>query len=131
MSAEIIQFPKKINLSRFKSVDLYHCWDRRLGNPLLNRLYKQQVSYVERWYLQTIHLLNNEQEDHPILELLLSKDDLTLDLLIELTGKDLAIQRQFASKNNTLSTDYNVSRLTKWLVKFQGLHRYRQRLYNS
>ena len=127
MSAEIIPFPKKIKLQRIKSVDLYHCWDRRLDNPLLNSLYKQEVSYVERWYLQTVHLLNMELVEQPLLILLMQ--DNTLELLIELIEKDLKIQKEFV--DTTLTTDYNLIRLNKWLVKFQGLLQYRRRLYNS
>ena len=126
MSAEIIPFPKKIKLQRIKSVDLYHCWDRRLDNPLLNSLFKQEVCYVERWYLQTVHLLNMELEDHPLLVSLMS--DTTLDLIIELIEKDLKIQKEFV--DTTLTTDYNLIRLNKWLVKFLGLQQYRRRLYN-
>lgn len=128
MSAEIIPFPKKIKLQRIKSVDLYHCWDRRLDNPLLNSLFKQEVCYVERWYLQTVHLLNMELEDHPLLVSLMS--DTTLDLIIELIEKDLKIQKEL-SDDSTLTTDYNLIRLNKWLVKFLGLLQYRHRLYNS
>ena len=127
MSAEIIPFPKKIKLQRIKSVDLYHCWDRRLDNPLLNSLFKQEVCYVERWYLQTVHLLNMELEEHPLLVSLMS--DTTLELLIELIEKDLQIQKEFVDP--TLTTDYNLIRLNKWLVKFLGLLQYRHRLYNS
>ena len=127
MSAEIIPFPKKIKLQRIKSVDLYHCWDRRLDNPLLNSLFKQEVCYVERWYLQTVHLFNMELVEHPLIVLLMS--DNTLELLIELIEKDLKIQKEFV--DTTLTTDYNLIRLNKWLVKFQGLLQYRHRLYNS
>jgi hypothetical protein len=108
MSAEIIPFPKKIKLKRFKSVDLYHCWDRRLDNPLLNSLYKPEVSYVE-----------------------LSSGDYTLDLLVLLIEKDMEVQRQFTNGADTSITDYNLARLNKWRIKFQGLLQYRHRLYNS
>jgi hypothetical protein len=128
MSAEIIPFPKKIKLKRIKSIDLYHCWDRRLDNPLLNSLFKQEVSYVERWYLQTVHLLNMEQVDHPLIISLLSTDDPILDLIINLIEQDLEIQKQCT--DTTLTTDYNLIRLNKWLVKFRGLRQYRRRLYN-
>ncbi len=128
MSAEIIPFPKKIKLKRIKSVDLYHCWDRRLDNPLLNSLFKEEVSYVERWYLQTVHLLNMELIDHPLIVSLMY--DNTLDLLVELIEKDLEIQKQFLNDDTSLTTDYNLIRLTKWLIKFQGLLQYRHRLYS-
>lgn len=130
MSAEIIPFPKKIKLKRIKSVDLYHCWDRRLDNPLLNSLFKQEVCYAERWYLQTVHLLNMELTDHPLLVALLSPDDSNLDLLVELIEKDLTIQKQLSDDDTILTTDYNLIRLNKWLVKFRGLQQYRRRLYS-
>ena len=129
MAAEIIQFPKKTNLKRFKSVDLYYCWDRRLDNPLLNSLFKPEVNYAERWYLQTVHLLNMEYSDHPLIKTLLSNDN-TLNLLVELIQKDLLIQKKVDNEVYSLSTDYNISRLNKWLVKFQGLQQYRRRLYS-
>ena len=127
--AEIIPFPKKEKpLKVARSIDLYYCWDTRLNNPLLNSLFKPETSYVERWYLQTQHLLNNEDIEHPIIKLLLSQQDNTLNLLIENTEKDLAVQRYFQDVNNIDSAQINVSRLNRWLVKWQGLSRYRQRL---
>lgn len=130
MAAEIIQFTKKTKLKRIKSVDLYYCWDRRLDNPLLNSLFKPEVNYVERWYLQTVHLLNIESMDHPLIKTLLSNDS-TLNLLIESIEKDLLIQKKVDNEYTLLSTNYNMSRLNKWLVKFRGLQQYYRRLCNS
>lgn len=130
MSAEIIQFPKKIKLKRIKSVDLHHCWDRRLDNPLLNSLYKPEVNFAERWYLQTVHLLNSEDTNHPLVQLLLSPHDRILDLLVELIEKDIDIQKNVVG-DFTPITDYNLIRLNKWLVKFRGLQQYRHQLYSS
>jgi hypothetical protein len=130
MAAEIIQFPKKTKLKRIKSVDLYYCWDRRLDNPLLNSLFKPEVNYVERWYLQTVHLLNMESMGHPLIKILLSNDS-TLNLLIESIEKDLLIQKKVDNEYTLLSTNYNMSRLNKWLVKFRGLQQYYRRLCNS
>jgi hypothetical protein len=126
--AEIIQFPKKEQpLKISKSIDLYHCWDCRLNNPLLNSIFKPEVCYVERWFLQTRHLLNNEETDHPLIKTLLSNDDSTLDLLIESTEKDLTIQRYFADVEYKDSTDVNIGKLNRWLVTWQGLRQYRLR----
>ena len=128
MAADIIQFPKKTQpLKIIKSVDLYHCWDHRLNNPLLNSIFKPEVCYVERWFLQTKHLLNNEEMNHPIIETLLNNNDSTLDLLIENTEKDLLIQRYFADLIYKDSTDVNIGKLNRWLVKWQGLRQYRLR----
>jgi hypothetical protein len=128
MAAEIIQFPKKNQpLKVAKSVDLHYCWDCRLNNPLLNSIFKTEVCYVERWFLQTRHLLNNEEVDHPLIKTLLNNEDSTLDLLIKNTEKDLAVQRYFADVAYKDATDVNISKLNRWLVKWQGLQQYRQR----
>jgi hypothetical protein len=129
MAAEIIPFPKREKpLKVARSLDLYYCWDNRLNNPLLNSIFKPETSYVERWYLQTQHLLNNEDINHPIIKLLLSNTDKTLGLLIENTEKDLAVQRYFADVNNMAAAEANIIRLNRWLTKWQGLFQYRQRL---
>jgi hypothetical protein len=127
--AEIIPFPKKEQpLKVARSLDLYYCWDQRLNNPLLNTLFKPEISYVERWYLQTQHLLNLEDTDHPIIKLLLSPNDNTLHRLLDATEKDLTIQRYFVDKDNAISAEANVLKLNRWHIKWQGLLRYRQQL---
>lgn len=131
MPAEIIPFPKKTTLNVVKSVDLFYCWDIRLNNPLLNSLFKPEITYAERWYLQTVHLLNLENLEHPIIKTLMSKDDKTLDILVDVVEKDLIIQRYFTEKSTIYSTEVQITKLNRWLVKFQGLQQYRHRLYNS
>jgi len=127
--AEIIPFPKKEQpLKVARSLDLYYCWDVRLNNPLLNTLFKPEISYVERWYLQTQHLLNLEDMDHPIIKLLLSSKDNTLNILIDNTEKDLAVQRYFADKDNIVSAETNILKLNRWNSKWRGLLQYRQQL---
>lgn len=127
MSAEIIQFPKKIKLKQVKSVDLYHCWDQRLEHPLLNSLYKPEVNFVERWYLHTVHLLNLDELNHPFIQLLLSPNDTILDLLIELIKKDLTIQYNTIGDSFNESVEINIKKLNRYLIKFQGLQQYRMR----
>ena len=127
--AEIIPFPKKEQpLKVARSLDLYYCWDVRLNNPLLNRLFKPEISYVERWYLQTQHLLNLEDMNHPIIKLLLLPTDNTLHMLIDNTEKDLAVQRYFADKDNVISAEVNVVKLNRWNTKWRGLLQYRRQL---
>jgi hypothetical protein len=127
--AEIIPFPKKEQpLKVARSLDLYYCWDVRLNNPLLNTLFKPEISYVERWYLQTQHLLNLEDMNHPIIKLLLSTKDNTLNILIDNTEKDLTIQRYFVDKDNIISAEANVLKLNRWNTKWRGLLQYRQQL---
>lgn len=129
MAAEIIRFPRKTTpLRSVRSVDLYYCWDCRLNNPLLNRIFKSETCYVERWYLQSQHLLNQEEFDHPIIQTLLSKNDQTLDLLMESTEKDLTVQRYFSSIEYKDAVETNIGRLNRWNSKWKSLHLHRQRL---
>jgi hypothetical protein len=126
--AEIIPFPKKDRpLKVARSLDLYYCWDVRLNNPLLNSLFKPETCYVERWYLQVQHLLNTEQLDHPLVKVLFSDRDSTLNVLIECTEKDLTVQRYFSDNTNIISANANIIRLTRWNAKWQSLLRYRLR----
>ena len=67
--AEIIPFPKapkKLLIKR--GADLYHCWDKRLANPILKKSYKDTISWIERWYLEARHHANKENWDHPIVK---------------------------------------------------------------
>lgn len=129
MAAEIIPFPKRDKTLKIaRSLDLYYCWDSRLNNPLLNSIFKPETSYVERWYLQTQHFLNTENIEHPVIKLLLSNTDKTLNLLIENTEKDLAVQRYFSDVDNLAAAQTNILRLNRWLTKWQCLLQYRQRL---
>jgi hypothetical protein len=93
----------------------------------LHSIFKPEVCYVERWFLQIKHLLNKEEVEHPLVKTILSHNDSTLDLLIANTEKDLTIQRYFAEIEYKDSTDVNISKLNRWLVKWQGLQQYRQR----
>lgn len=125
--AEIIPFPQRERpVKSAKSLDLYYCWDSRLNNPLLRSLYKPETSYVERWYLQAQHLLNAEEMEHPIIRVLLSKNDNTLSLLLEDTEKDLAVQRYFADVTNQHSVEVNIIKLNRWQSKWRSLLQYRQ-----
>lgn len=128
MTAEIIPFPRKRQKS-VKSVDLYFCWDPKLNNPLLNSLFKNEICYVERWYLQITHLLNIEETTHPLISLLLNKKDSTLNLLLDATEKDLCIQHTFNDNYSTIfSTNYNITKLTKWRHKWVSLLNHRELL---
>lgn len=131
MPAEIIQFPRKRHLKKVKSVDLFYSWDKRLNNPYLNSLFREEICYVERWYLQVQHLLNLEKEQHPLIQTLLSANDTTLDLLIECCEKDLKLQQEFNNGFTSIIAEQNTNKLNKWLKKWQSLHRHRQIFYSS
>jgi len=128
MAAEIIQLPDRRRHNRVRSVDLHFCWDSRLNNPFLNKLFKEEVCYVERWYLQTTHLLNIEDFTHPLIQTLLNKQDSTLKLLIDATEKDLCVQQRLTDVSTIFSTEYQIKKLTKWSNKWESLFNYRERL---
>lgn len=124
--AEIIPFPKRHQpVRKVKSIDLYYCWDKKLLNPFLNRLYKEEISYVERWYLETQHLLDLEDTEHPILKLLLCKNNDTLDLLEKFTSKDLEYHEKY---EGLVSYATSYKKLSRWLVKWKSLQQHRRLL---
>lgn len=127
MTASIIQFPKNNKPKSAISVDLCHCWDARLNNPLLNKLYKHEVSYVERWFLQITHLLNTENSQHPLIQVILSDDNI-LQLLHDLTAKDLAIHEHMRDLSSIYVTKPNIIKLYRWLAKWKSLLRHKERL---
>ena len=128
MAAEIIQLPaRKITHNKVRSVDLYFCWDSRLNNPLLNNLFKEEVSYVERWYLQATHLLNAGMEEHPLIQILLNGQDNTLKLLLDATEKDLCVQQRLTDVSTMFSTDFHIRKLVKWQRRWESLINYRER----
>jgi len=134
MTAKIVQFPKKPQRLDFvKSIDLQHCWDIKLQNPYLNSLYKSEISYAERWYLQVVHHLNFEEVEHPLVKILLNQKDYTLNLLLTDVTKDLTVQLSALEFDNlpnpyVMGAEYNVSRLNKWKNKWTGLIKYRDQL---
>ena len=128
MAAEIIHLPDRRQHNTVRSVDLYFCWDSRLNNPLLNKLFKEEVSYVERWYLQATHLLNLEEFNHPIIQTLINQQDNTLTLLKDATEKDLCVQQRLTDVSTIFSTDYQIRKLTKWYKRWESLSNYRDRL---
>jgi hypothetical protein len=131
MPAEIVPFPKKsIKLQTIKSIDLRHCWDYRLQNPYLNTLYRSEVSYAERWYLQARRYLCLHQLDHPIIATLLNKSDYTLNILINSVNDDLRLQLKAMETSDcyVMISNYNITRLSKWRKKWQGLVNYRDQL---
>lgn len=124
--AKIIPFPKKHRpILKVKSIDLYYCWDKKLLNPFLNRLYKEEVSYVERWYLETQHLIDLENTEHPLLKLLFCKNDNTLDLLEEYTSKDLEYHKKY---DDSVYYVTSYKKLSRWLVKWKLLQQRRRLL---
>jgi len=100
------------------------CWQSHLNNPLLNKLYKDSVSYTERWYLECRRLINEELWHHPLLVSLLLDDKLKLDL-IKSTIIDGVNMRSMINDlrypEYQMSAGVNLKKLTRWCAFFVSL----------
>lgn len=115
-----VNFPKY--LETHKSIDLEHCWDKRLANPYLRAIYKDNVCWAERWYHEIRHCLNLE-EDHPLVNQFRTDIELRR-LLITCCQKD--IQRMLDVVDDPeyqLVATEQVKKIQPWLAKFWYLHK--------
>ena len=107
-----------------RQIDVTQCWHSQLNNPLLNKLYKESISYTERWYLETRRLINEELWFHPILNSILLDENLKLDL-IKSTIVDGAVMRSVINDSNypeyQMSAIINLKKLTRWCAFFVSL----------
>jgi hypothetical protein len=105
-------------------VNMQQCWHYRLQNPLLNTLYKDSISYTERWYLETRRLINEGLWGHPLLASLLA-DPVIKSTLINSTVVDSATMLSII--NNPQQPEYqtsaaiNLRKLKKWHAFFVSL----------
>lgn len=107
-----------------KQLDVVQCWQSQLNNPLLNKLYKDSISYTERWYLETRRLINEELWYHPILNSILLDESLKLNL-IKSTIIDGAFMRSILNDQQypefQVSAGINLKKLTRWCAFFVSL----------
>lgn len=107
-----------------QQIDVTQCWQSHLNNPLLNRLYKESVSYTERWYLETRRLIHEELWYHPILNSILIDPQLKFDL-IKSTVIDGATMRSVINDADypefQVSAAVNLKKLKQWCAFFISL----------
>jgi hypothetical protein len=107
-----------------RQIDVRQCWQSHLNNPLLNKLYKDSVSYTERWYLETRRLINEELWYHPLLNSILLDEQLKLSL-IKSTIIDGALMRSMLNDirypEYQVSAGVNLKKLTRWCAFFVSL----------
>lgn len=105
-------------------IEIKQCWQSHLNNPLLNKLYKDSISYTERWYLETRRLINDEMWDHPLLNSVLLDEHLKFNL-IKSTIVDGASMRSILNSNQfpeyQLSAGVNLKKLVRWCAFFVSL----------
>lgn len=107
-----------------KQIELQDCWLQSLHNPLLNKLYKDSITYTERWFLETRRLINDEMWYHPILNSVLLDQELKFNL-IKSTIIDGASMRVVICNNNLpeyhTSASVNLKKLTRMCAFFASL----------
>lgn len=105
-------------------INLQCCWSQNLNNPLLNKLYKESVSYTERWYLETRRLITEGQWDHPLLNSVVFDYELKFNL-VKSTVVDGAFMREIIQSNELpqyqMSASVNLKKLTRWTAFFISL----------
>jgi hypothetical protein len=107
-----------------QQIEINQCWQSHLNNPLLNKLYKDSISYTERWYLETRRLINEEMWHHPLLNSILLDEQLKFDL-IKSTIVDGASMRNILNDNKfpeyQVSAGVNLKKLVRWCAFFVSL----------
>jgi hypothetical protein len=122
--AIIIPFPKKVKEKQLivkRSAELFHSWNKLLINPHLKGLYKQEISWLERWYLEVRHLVNNDKWDHPIV-LMVTQDHTFNKTLRDCCLADIKVMEKLAE--DYVYRDSSVrqrKRLIIWHNKFASL----------
>lgn len=100
------------------------CDDPRLDNPFLNSIYKNNITRVERWYLEARKLLLEENWEHPILEIMICDHDLRRRLLESVIIDGAAMRWVLAQEHLPayhVSAGVNLNRLNRWAGFFVSL----------
>lgn len=100
------------------------CFNPRLNNPFLNAIYKKDITFTERWYLESRKRLLGEEWNHPILDIVINDMDLRRGL-VESTVIDGANMRSILSNPDRpeyhVSARVNLGRLQRWCGFFVSL----------
>jgi len=118
--------PEKSNLysGPHHQLNFSACWERYLNNPLLNRLYKDDVCYTERWYLETRRLINEGIWQHPLLNIVVNDHNLK-SRLVKSAFIDGALMRSVLASENYpefhISAGINLKKLNRWCAFFVSL----------
>ena len=105
-------------------IEYQQCWDRRLINPVLNRLYKESVCYTERWYLELRKLVLEEEWYHPLLNSIINDVELR-KVLVKSTVIDGTLMRSVINSDTYpefhISAGINLKKINRWCAFFISL----------
>lgn len=103
---------------------LLTCMHPALNNPFLNALYKPDISYAERWYLEVRKRILDENWSHPIVKIICCDDNLK-KALVKSTVIDGAVMRSVLNDSKLpeyhISAGINLKRLNRWCGFFVSL----------
>jgi len=137
MSAIIIEFPraeKKVEVApseyQHKIVELIGAWDSKFFNPYLNSIYSESVPYVERWYLETRHCLQNEVKSNILSILLLDKD--FCNELIMACNSDIELCAKLVDyPEYEIVAGHWLKKLKRWHSNFLACHNFKPTTHRS
>jgi len=126
MSLKLIKDIKPIEFYQgpHKQMEFSMCNEEKINNPLLNRLYKENICYTERWYLESRSLILSENWDHPIITSIC--EDLKLKaMIIKSTVVDGVLMRSVVNNSSMpayhISAGINLKKLHRWCGFFSSL----------
>jgi hypothetical protein len=100
------------------------CWNNRLINPVLNRLYKESVCYTERWYLELRKMVLEEEWYHPLLNSVVNDIELRKKL-VKSTVIDGTLMRSVMNDEDFpeyhISAGINLKKINRWCAFFISL----------
>ena len=100
------------------------CWNNRLINPVLNKLYKESVCYTERWYLELRKLVLEEEWQHPLLNSAIKDIELRKSL-VKSAIFDGTLMRSVMNSEDFpefhISAGINLKKINRWCAFFISL----------
>ena len=128
MTLRVIKSPSKLDAQIYTGphyqIDYQACWNNRLINPVLNRLYKESVCYTERWYLELRKLVLEEEWYHPLLNSAINDIELR-KRLVKSAMIDGTLMRSVITGEDYpelhISAGINLKKINRWCAFFISL----------
>ncbi|MDB2315353.1 hypothetical protein N9V27_00080 [bacterium] len=126
MSLKLVKdkIPAEFYSGPHKQMQFTLCNEEKLNNPLLNNLYKDNICYTERWYLEARKIIFDENWDHPIIQIICEDTNLKARL-IKSTVIDGVLMRNVVNNISLpefrISAGINLKKLHRWCGFFSSL----------
>lgn len=126
MNLRLIKKPQEPELytGPHLQMPLVLCMNPALNNPFLNSLYKSDVTYVERWYLEVRKRILSDEWQHPVVKILCADQHLKT-AIVKSTVIDGAVMRSVLNDPKLpeyhISAGINLKKLNRWCGFFVSL----------